>query len=226
LNILIVEDNKSLAGNIIDCLELKGHSVDYAANGKQCLSLLEDGSFDVIVLDVMMPGLSGYETCQTLRFEMKCQTPVIFLTAKTELEHKLAGFEAGGDDYLTKPFEIEELLCRLEALALRGKRQDIGPLSYGPFQLDANNGELQIQQRTVRLNRVQRKIMQSLLQAAPDTVGRQRLEELIWGDELPSSDTLKTHIYQLRKLIGQGIQGTGIETVHGSGYRLQAEGIV
>ncbi|MCG8428630.1 MAG: response regulator transcription factor [Chromatiales bacterium] len=222
MNILIVEDNKTLAGNIIDCLELKGHEVDYAASGKQCLSLLETTSFDVIVLDVMMPGMNGYETCRTLRYQHRCQTPVIFLTAKTELEHKLAGFDAGGDDYLTKPFEIEELLCRIEVLALRGKRQDVGLLQYGSFSLDTANGDLSINDHKIRLNNVQYKIMRELIQKAPDTVSRQRLEEYIWGDELPQSDTLKTHIYQLRKLISTVLPDSGIETMHSRGYRIRS----
>lgn len=220
LNILIVEDINALAGNIIDYLELMGHDTDYASNGKQCLNLIQANQFDAIVLDVMMPGIDGYETCRRLRNEYQCQTPVIFLTAKTELEHKLAGFEAGGDDYLTKPFEIEELMCRLLALTLRGMRKDIENVRYEELQLDKVSSSLQTNNHSIHLNNIQYKIMHSLICHAPKTVPRQALAEDIWGNEPPENDVLRTHIYQLRKLIAATIPQLSIDTEHGRGYRL------
>ena len=220
LNILIVEDNNSLAGNIIDYLVLMGHETDYASNGKQCLNLIQKNQFDAIVLDVMMPGIDGYETCRRLREEYQCQTPVIFLTAKTELEHKLAGFEAGGDDYLTKPFEIEELMCRLLALTLRGMRKDIDNVSYAELQLDKVSSSLLANGHSTHLNNIQYKIMHSLMCRAPKTVNRQTLAQDIWGNEPPENDVLRTHVYQLRKLIASAVPQLSIDTEHGRGYRL------
>lgn len=220
MNILIVEDNNSLAGNIIDYLELMGHETDYASNGKQCLRLIQDNQFDAIVLDVMMPGIDGYETCRRLRDKYQCQTPVIFLTAKTELEHKLAGFEAGGDDYLTKPFDIEELMCRLLALTLRGMRKDIDNISYGELQLDKVSSCLLANDQHIHLNNIQYKIMHCLMCRAPKTVNKQTLAEDIWGNEPPENDVLRTHVYQLRKLTVSTVPQLSIDTEHGRGYRL------
>ena len=226
MKILIVEDNASLAGNLVDYCELLGHQVDYAGSGKQCLSLLEQDQFDVIVLDVMLPGIDGYETCRRLRAELLCPTPVIFLTAKVELAHKLEGFRAGGDDYLTKPFDIEELFCRIEALAIRGSRRDLGKLQFGELCLDTEQGCLTRQDRTIRLNKVQAKILQYLISQAPAVVSRRQLESEIWGEELPDSDVLKTHIYQLRRMIDKPFDHPCLETVHGRGYRLRgSEGL-
>lgn len=224
MNILIVEDNASLAGNMIDYLELLEHNVDYAGSGKQCLNLIQEHFFDVIVLDVMMPGMNGYATCRALREQLQCQTPVIFLTAKTELEHKLAGFDAGGDDYLTKPFEVDELMCRIKALALRGKRQDIGSISFGDLTLNTANSLLIVKNSKIRLNNIQYKIIHTLLRNAPETVNKHRLVDIIWGEQQPEKDVLKTHIYQLRKLIGKTYANAAIETDHGRGYRISLKG--
>ncbi|MGB1239036.1 MAG: response regulator transcription factor [Pseudomonadales bacterium] len=220
MNILVVDDNRTLAGNIIDCLELAGHCVDYAACAKQCLGLVQTQSFDVIVLDVMMPGMDGFDACRILREELNSQVPVLFLTAKVELQEKVQGFSAGGDDYLTKPFAMEELICRVEALALRGKRLDLGDLSYACFSLNNARAELRVDGQSVSINNVQYQIMRMLLQQAPAVVSRGKLEAHLWADNPPQSDSLKTHIYQLRQRI-KGVLGTpGIETIHGRGYRI------
>lgn len=220
MNILLVEDNKALAGNIIDYLGLLGHQLDYASHGKQALSLANEQVFDVIVLDVMMPGIDGFETCRLLRQQHQCQTPILLLTARTELEHKLQGFAAGGDDYLTKPFDMKELICRLNALNIRGPRKDIGDLQVGDLSLANNHNQLSVKGEPLHLNNIQYKIMQILMQAAPATVNRQTLEQKIWGTEPPLNDVLKTHIYQLRKILAHKSPAV-IETDHGRGYRLK-----
>lgn len=221
MRVLLVEDNRSLAGNIFDYLELYGHQVDYAATGAQCLSLLKDDSYDVIVLDVMMPGMDGYEACVELRQKLYCQTPVIFLTAKSELQHKLKGFEVGGDDYLTKPFELEELLCRLIALSSRGSRKDVGLLHFRDLSMDTRIRKVTRNGQTLEVNNVQFRILQCLYAHAPNIVSRDDLEYEIWGDERPDSDVLRTHIYQLRRVIDKPFTEHYIETVRGKGFRLK-----
>jgi len=221
MRVLLVEDNRSLAGNIYDYLELQGHQVDYVDTGARCLKLLEKDSYDVIVLDVMMPGMDGYETCLQLRQNLFCQTPVIFLTAKSELESKLKGFDVGGDDYLTKPFELEELMCRLMALAKRGNRNDIGQLKFRDLLLDTRTWEAKRSGHRLKVNNVQFRILQCLYIHAPDIVSRGDLEYEIWGDERPDSDVLRTHIYQLRRVVDKPFDEHYIETVRGKGFRLK-----
>jgi len=221
MRLLLVEDNTSLAGNIADFMELKGHSVDYAGNGKQCLNLVKSNDYDVIILDVMMPGIDGYETCRFMRNTLHCQIPIIFLTAKVEIEHKLEGFEVGGDDYLTKPFEMEELYCRLRVLSSRGPRSDIGLLSFGDLSLDMNTGSVVRQGKEIKVNNVQFRILQILIKHAPAIVSRRDLEYEIWGDEIPDSDVLRTHIYRLRSLVDKSFDKQYIETIHSKGFRLK-----
>lgn len=220
MRVLLVEDNCSLAGNIYDYLELQGHQVDFVDTGARCLKLLEKGNYDVIVLDVMMPGMDGYETCVKLRQTLFCQTPVIFLTAKSKLEHKLKGFDVGGDDYLTKPFELEELMCRMMALAKRGNRKDIGQLKFRDLMLDTRTWEVTRSGHRLEVNNVQFRILQCLYTHAPDIVSRDDLEYEIWGEERPDSDVLRTHIYQLRRLVDKPFDEPYIETVRGKGFRL------
>lgn len=220
MRILLVEDNQLLAGNIGDYLALKGVSVDFASNGKQCISLAKQNDYDVISIDVMMPGQDGYEVCRELRETIHIQTPVIFLTAKVELEHKMQGFESGGDDYLTKPFELDEYLCRVKALASRGPRTDIGKFSYGDITLEMNSQKVLREETEIKLNQMQFEILKVLIQQAPNIVSRHNLEYEVWGDDLPDSDVLRTHIYRIRNLLDKPFSFPYLETVHGKGFRL------
>ena len=127
MKILVVEDSPQVAETVMDYLELAGHRVDCAYHGQATLQLLAEQRFDVIIMDVMMPRLDGLRTVERLRSD-GIATPVLFLTARDSLDDKLAGFKAGGDDYLVKPFAMEELEVRLQALALRGPRSDMQPV--------------------------------------------------------------------------------------------------
>ncbi len=220
MRVLLVEDNHFLAGNIGDYLALKGLSVDFANNGKQCISLVKQYSYDVISIDVMMPGQDGFEVCRELREKLHIQTPIIFLTAKIELEDKMIGFESGGDDYLTKPFELDEFLCRLKALASRGPRADIGQISYGDIVIETNTQKVLRNNKEIKVNQMQFEILKVLVQHAPNIVTRHDLEYEIWGDDLPDSDVLRTHIYRIRNLLDKPFDEQYLETVHGKGFRL------
>lgn len=222
MRLLLVEDNQFLAGNIGDYLTLKGHTVDFASNGKQCLSLVKQNSYDVISVDIMMPGQDGFEVCSALRQELHIQTPIIFLTAKIELEDKMRGFELGGDDYLTKPFELDEFHCRIKALASRGPRSDIGQIAYGDILLETKAQKVLRNDKEIKLNQVQFEILKLLIQQAPNIVSRHDLEYEIWGDDLPDSDVLRTHIYRIRNLLDKPFDFPYLETIHGKGFRLCA----
>lgn len=220
MRILLIEDNTLLAGNIVDYLDLKGHHTDYASNAKQCFHCLAQYEYDVLLLDVMLPGADGFELCTTIRQDLLLQTPILFLTAKAELNDKLSGFAAGGDDYLTKPFALEELYARLSALAVRGKRSDVPQLSFADLHLNLREGTAQREDKQFKLNNVQVQILKHLIQAAPAPVSRRELEYAIWQEAPPETNALRVHVYQLRRLIDKPFQQPYIETIHGVGYRM------
>lgn len=220
MRILLVEDNLELAGNICDYLELNRVIVDHASTGKQSFNLIERSNYDVIIMDVMMPGLDGFETCRELRQRCQCQIPTIFLTARASLEDKIKGFEVGADDYLTKPFEMAELHLRLLALNSRGKRTDIGKLSFLDLHLETQTGIVTREGKVINLNKIQYQILTTLLKHSPALVSRSDLEYRIWGDDLPDSDILRSHIYQLRKAVDKPFTQDYIQTVHAKGFKL------
>ncbi len=223
LRVLLVEDNLELAGNICDFLELQQIVTDHARTGKQSLSLIEQSNYDVIIMDVMMPGMDGFETCRLLRDRSLCQTPTIFLTARTNLDDKLKGFQSGGDDYLTKPFEMAELHCRLLALCSRGNRKDIGMLYFHDLEVNVQTGIATREGKVLNINKIQYQILLTLLKHAPALVSRSDLEYEIWGDDLPDNDILRSHLYQLRQIIDKPFSQAYIQTVHAKGIKLSIE---
>src|SRR5690606_19575352 len=159
MHILIVEDNRDIAENIADYLEPLGHSLDFAADGLSGLHLAATRAFDVIVLDVMLPGLDGIELCRRLRAEGHSSTPVLMLTARDQLEDKLSGFEAGADDYLVKPFSVKELEVRLKALAKRGRRGDGRQLRVADLEYNRDTLEARRAGQRLELNPIQRRLL-------------------------------------------------------------------
>jgi DNA-binding response OmpR family regulator len=221
MKVLIVEDNHHVAETIADYLELVGIDIDCAYHGVAAIEILKNQSFDAIVMDIMMPKLDGISTVQALRNDYACSTPIIFLTAKDTLEDKIHAFEAGGDDYLVKPFAMEELHIRLLALSKRGKRTDVGKITFEDMEMDIKTGTLSRQQQLIKLAPIQLKIIALLMKKAPDIVSKNELTEHIWGDELPSSDALRSHLYTIRNAIDKGFDTPRLETIHGKGYRLK-----
>jgi DNA-binding response OmpR family regulator len=225
MQILIVEDNRDIAENIADYLEPLGHELDFAADGTAGLRLALSRAFDVIVLDLNLPGIDGITLCRKLRNEGRLTTPVLMLTARDLLDDKLEGFSAGADDYLVKPFSVKELEVRLQALVKRSKPQPGGrllqvhDLEYSQDTLTARRAG-----KTLELNPIQRKLLELLLLNQHRVVTREELERQIWGDLLPDNDVLRTHIYNLRNTIDKPFEPKLLHTVHGSGYRLHASG--
>ena len=220
LRILIVEDNTDIAENIADFLEVQGHLLDFAMDGIGGLHLALTHDYDAIILDVMLPGMDGLTFCRKLRQEGAKQTPVLMLTARDTLSDKLEGFEAGADDYLVKPFELQELEARLGALVRRAVRSTQGNLRLGDLEVDTGKMEVQRAGYSIDLNRVCLKILTMLLQAYPNVVSRKELEYALWGDMPPDSDALRSHIYALRRAVDKPFKRPLIQTVHGVGYRL------
>jgi DNA-binding response OmpR family regulator len=201
MRVLVIEDNNDIATNIGDYLEDRGHVVDFAGDGVTGLHLAVVNDFDTIVLDLTLPGMDGLEVCKKLRQEAKKQTPVLMLTARDALEHKLSGFDSGADDYMTKPFALQELEARLAVLARRGKGQQSRVLQVADLNFNLDTLIVSRAGKSIQLNPIGLKLLQFLMEASPSVVTRQDLEHRVWGEELPDSDSLRVHIHGLRAAI-------------------------
>jgi len=220
MRVLIIEDNPDIAANLGDYLEDHGHTVDFAGDGITGLHLAVVNDFDAIVLDLALPGMDGLEVCRKLREDAGKETPVLMLTARDRLEDKLAGFDTGADDYLVKPFELQEVAARLKVLAGRGRRRQkrelkVGDLVYNLDTLNVTRGD-----KEIYLNPIGLKLLQCLMEASPNVVSRAELETEVWGEEMPDSDSLRVHIHSLRSAIDKPFGSNMIQTRHGIGYRL------
>ncbi len=220
MRILVIEDNQDIAPNLGDYLEDRGHTVDFAADGITGLHLAIVHEFDAIVLDLNLPGMDGLEVCRKLRTEARKQTPVLMLTARDTLDNKVAGFDSGADDYLVKPFALQEVEVRLNALSRRGKGKQTRVLEVGDLEYNLDTLEVRRQAKLLQLNPTALKILQSLMEASPAVVTRQELETRVWGEELPDSDSLRVHIHGLRAMVDKPFDVPLIQTRHGIGYRI------
>ncbi len=219
--ILLIEDNRSIAEMVGEFLERRGYSVDYAADGITGLHLAVSNSYDVIVLDLMLPGMDGLDLCRKLRREAKKSTPVLMLTARDTLDDKLVGLDAGADDYLIKPFEIRELEARVKALIRRDRRQvSAEVLKVGDLMLDTATLRLTRAGQDLQISPIGLKLLTILMRESPRVVSRRDIEREIWGDLLPDSDTLRSHLYNLRKVIDKPFRKSLLHTIHSAGYRL------
>jgi len=224
MRILVVEDNRSLVANLFEYFEVRGHVLDVAPDGLTGLHLAVTQSFDVVVLDWMLPRLDGPDVLRKLR-DANIDVPVLMLTARDELPDKIAGFRAGADDYLTKPFELPELEVRLEALVARANgRRTVKVLQVGDLKLDLVTLEAIRQGQHLHLYPACRKILEVLMQASPGAVTRQRLEYALWGDTPPDGDMLRSHIYELRRSVDGPFPEKLIQTIPRIGYRIALAG--
>ena len=218
--LLLIEDNPDLVENLSEFFEDRGHTVDIAYNGLTGLSFALDNTYDVIILDLMLPGMDGLEVCSRLRREGRT-TPVLMLTARDTLSDKLDGFSSGTDDYLVKPFDLPELDVRLNALARRGhsgsghKRLVVDDLEFDPDTLKVTRGG-----RRIDLPPIPTKILALLMQRSPAVVSREVIGREIWGDTMPDSDTLRAHLHVLRSAIDRGFDVSLVHTVRGMGYQI------
>jgi len=218
VKILLVEDNRDILANLTDYLELKGYTVDCAQDGMTGMHLAATESYDLAVLDVMMPGIDGFTLCQRLR-EARNNLPVIMLTARDTLNDRLQGFSAGADDYLVKPFELSELAARIEAV-LRRTHGASRLLTVADLVYDLDSLEVKRAGKPIKLNPISLKLLEVLMQRSPSVVRREQLEAAVWGDNCPDSDSLRSHIHQLRQLIDKPFETHLLHTVHGIGFRL------
>ncbi len=223
-NVLLVEDHRDIAEMVGEYLEMHDYAVDYAADGVTGLRLGTSNYYDAIVLDVMLPGIDGFDVCRRLRGDVRGDVPVLMLTARDTLADKLAGFEHGADDYLVKPFDLEELEARLGALIRRHKGAlATTDLCIGGLLLNARTMEVSRGGVAITLTPIGLKILQLLMRASPRIVSRDEIEREIWGDIPPDSDALRSHMYSLRKAVDKPFDKALIHTVHSAGFRLVDE---
>jgi len=223
LNVLIIEDNAALAANIYDYLEACGHHPDAAPDGESGLSLLAINQYDVVVLDWMMPRMDGMAMLARLR-ALKSTIPVIVVTAKDQLENKLQGFETGADDYIVKPVALPELEIRLRVLAqrARGAPESSPVLQVDDLRFDLGTLEVTRAGKRLAMTPVRRQLLELLMRKSPALVRREELETLIWQDDVPDNDVLRSHMHMLRKSVDGNSARKLIKTIAGSGYRLCA----
>lgn len=220
MNILLVEDDTDLAANIGEFLELAGNRVDYATDGLLARRLCAENRYDALVLDVGLPGASGLDVCRWLRTEARRSTPVLMLTARDLETDILAGFAAGADDYLLKPFSLKVLAARLAAITRRGQLGS-GTLNVADLELNIETHEVSRNGTKCALTPSGLRILELLMRASPALVSREQLVDLLWGDAPPASDAaLRAHIHLLRQVIDSPGRVRLLHTLHSVGYRL------
>jgi DNA-binding response OmpR family regulator len=219
ISVLVVEDDLDLATAVVEYLQLEGMRCDHAGNGVTALELAQGGAFDVVILDLNLPRLDGLGVCGTLR-EQGNDVPVLMLTARDSLDDKLSGFDSGTDDYLVKPFAMDELLARVRALA--GRRSSrVRKLSCADLELLIDQKKALRAGSQLRLSPTEMVLLEHLMRASPDPVNRADLIRAVWGDEQPDSNSLKVHMHNLRKQIDKHGDSQLLHTVAGVGYQLR-----
>lgn len=215
INTLLVEDDLDLADGTISFLALENIECDYAANGRIGLNLALENDYQVIILDVGLPLMNGYQVCQELR-NRGCDTPILMLTAKDTLSDKLEGFDSGADDYLVKPFDLDELAARIIALSKRRSVQS-QLLTLGDLELDITKHKVTRAGQEIELSPIGWKILALLMRESPKVISKEAIMSEIWGEESPDSSSLKVHLFRLRQKIDKPFDKPLIHTVHNRG---------
>ncbi|MFQ5644150.1 MAG: response regulator transcription factor [Thiogranum sp.] len=220
--ILVIEDNPDLVANLYDYLEPKGYILDAAYDARTGMQFIQDKVYDAVVLDLTLPGLDGLEVCRRIR-DAGVTVPVLMLTARDTLDAKLDGFAAGTDDYLVKPFALQELEARLRALVRRARGdQEREVLQVADLVFDPDTLRVERAGKQISLPPIPLKLLTLLIRQSPRVVPKRELERRIWGNERPDSDALRTHLHVLRSAIDKPFETQLLRTVHGMGYQLAA----
>jgi len=217
--ILVVEDERRLAQVVRKVLEEEGHTVDVAHDGEEGLAMAMDGSHDVVLLDVLLPGIDGFEVCRSLRAN-RVDTPVLLLTALDGIEDRVRGLDAGADDYLPKPFAFQELLARLRALGRRRvQAREPDQLQTADLMLDLRRRRAVRDGRTIDLSPKEFALLEFLMRNQGRVVTRTQILDHVWGyDYSPDSNLVDVYVTYLRRKIDRGHGQKLIRTVRGAGY--------
>jgi two-component system, OmpR family, response regulator len=223
MRVLVVEDEPKMAHLLQRGLGKEGVVADLAASGEDALWMARASEYDAIVLDLMLPGISGFETCQRLR-EAGGWAPVLMLTARNGVSDRVAGLDSGADDYLVKPFFFPELLARLRALARRGENERPTTLEVGELRLDPASREVWRGETPISLSRKEFVLLETLMRRPGRVLSRDFLLEHAWDTAYEShSNVVEVYIRRLRAKIDQPFGRSSLETVRGAGYRLRQE---
>jgi two-component system, OmpR family, response regulator len=224
MHVLVVEDEVKMAALIRRGLSEQGLTVDVAGSGEDATGMALGSSYDAIVLDVMLPGIDGFETCRLLRTE-GIWSPVLMLTARGALEDRVAGLDGGADDYLTKPFSFAELLARLRALIRRGQNERPTVLVLGDLRLDPGAREVWRGEVEIGLSAKEFTLLEVFMRNPGQVLSRTQLLEQGWEYDFEHrSNVVEVYVRYLRRKIDQPFGVTSIETVRGAGYRLRKDG--
>ena len=225
MKVLVVDDERAVRESLRRALELEGYEIELAEDGRAALSRLEDeaGQPDAVILDLLMPGVDGLDVCRRLR-RTGIKVPVLMLTARDEVESRVAGLDAGADDYVTKPFALEELLARLRAL-LRRTADDAGEiLQFGDLQLDPGTREVRRGDRPIDLTRTEFALLELFMVNPRQVLTRSIIFERVWGYDFGfASNSLDVYIGYLRRKTEAGGEPRLIQTVRGVGYALREQ---
>jgi len=227
MRLLLVEDEKRMAQALCEILRLEKYEVDHHANGLDGLAAIESSVYDIVILDVMLPGMNGYEIAKRAR-QKGIRTPILMLTAKAELDDKVTGLDSGADDYLTKPFMTKELLARLRALGRRNINTPDGTLTYGDISLDTNTSTLSCTQngQSVRLSEKEYRILEYLISNSKQILTREQLAVKIWGFESEAEyNNVEVYMSFTRKKLAFVGARTEIKAVRGIGYELRCDDV-
>lgn len=220
MNILIADDERDLTDALKEILKRNNYSVTVANDGETGLDFALSGVFDLIILDVMMPKIDGFTVLKTIRGQ-KMDVPVLMLSAKAETANKIGGLNLGADDYITKPFDTEELLARIRALLRRKEKFTGDVLNYGDISLDRDNAELSCGDKKITLGKKEFQILEMLILNAGKSIDKERFIEKIWGyDTEAEYNTIEVYVSFLRKKLNAVNAKTEIKSLRGIGYTL------
>jgi DNA-binding response OmpR family regulator len=223
MRILVVEDEAKVASFIRRALEEESYAVDACGDGAHGLDLARAGCYDLIILDLMLPGMPGLDVLKVLRKE-QVAAPVLILTARSELDQKVKGLDAGADDYLTKPFAIEELVARARALLRRGTGEAAGVLQVDNLVLNPATREVTRGGKRIELTAKEYSLLEYLLRNAGRILTRPMIAEHVWNQDFDTfTNVIDVYVNYLRNKIDRGQERKLIQTVRGSGYTLKAE---
>ena len=224
MKILVVDDERAVRESLRRALELEGYEIELAEDGNEALAALEGGDDpDAMILDVLMPGLDGLEVCRRLR-KTGSRLPVLMLTARVEVENRVAGLDAGADDYVTKPFALEELLARVRALLRRAHEDDSEKLVFADLELDPGTREIKRDGELVELTRTEFSLLELFMRNPRQVLTRSVIFERVWGYDFGfGSNSLDVYIGYLRRKTEAGGKPRLIQTVRGVGYALREQ---
>ncbi|SFT58331.1 DNA-binding response regulator, OmpR family, contains REC and winged-helix (wHTH) domain [Pseudovibrio denitrificans] len=219
LLVLLIEDDMDLAATVGDYLSFENIECDYAFNGQVGLDSALKNQYDLILLDLTLPKVDGLTVCEQLRAQ-NVTCPILMLTARDAVSDRVAGFEAGADDYLIKPFAFPELAVRIRALVRRSKGHSTS-VTIGDLEVNLSARQASRAGRKLKLSPTGWILLEQLVRSTPNVLSKQELERAVWGDQVPASDSLKVHLYKLRRQLQRPYETQLLHTVAGHGFALR-----